>query len=224
MKTDPLQSRLLSIGLGVLLCMAAISPARAEAPAKPPGPPKVRVIVKENMVASKPGGTSAATPAAAATPARAQGAGGAAQAANAANAANAAADAEKYTRTTRKSFTIELVNLTTANMDVNVKTTFLGKDEVGKRDVVTEKTVENQLTLEPGKGGQFTTEEVGFTHTTAHRAEQKAGGAGGGAGGGGGGKAKIAPMIPASGHAYYGYKVEVFQGPDLVGTAVSDTH
>jgi hypothetical protein len=31
-------------------------------------------------------------------------------------------------------------------------------------------------------------------------------------------------MIPASGHAYFGYKVEVFQGEDLVGSAVSETH
>jgi hypothetical protein len=31
-------------------------------------------------------------------------------------------------------------------------------------------------------------------------------------------------MEPASGHAYFGYRVEVFQGNDLVGVEASETH
>ena len=91
-------------------------------------------------------------------------------------------DAEKFTRTTKKSLTIDVVNLTGAPMDVNVKTTFLAKDEApGKHEVLPEKTVENKLTLDPTKAGEFTTDEVSFTHTTAHRQvpQKSAGGKGG---------------------------------------------
>lgn len=206
-----------SLGFGFVAFALLLSPVRAEeAAAKMNGPAKVRVIVKENNPPVAAGATSAATPAAAggAKPA----AGGAQQ--NQAQAAANAADAEKFTRTTKKSLSVALVNLTAAPMDVTAKTTFLAKDEAGKHEVVTEKTVENKVTLQPGKAGEFTTEEVSFTHTAAHRSSQKPGGGGSG----GGGKPVASPMLPASGHAYFGYKVDVFQGNDLVGTAVSSGH
>jgi hypothetical protein len=99
----------------------------------------------------------------------------------------------------------------------------LGKDEAGKHEVLTEKTLENKLTLMPNRPESFTTEEVIFTHTAAHRGPApKAGGGAGGNGNKRGGP--IAPMEPASGHAYFGYRVEVFQGNDLVGVEASETH
>jgi len=127
----------------------------------------------------------------------------------------AASEADKFTRTTKKSLDIALVNLTTASMDVNVKTTFLAKDEAGKHEVLPEKTVDNKVTLQPGAPQSFTTEEVSFTHTAAHRPVVKAAKPTG--------RGPVATVEPASGHAYFGYKVEVFQGNDLVGTALSDT-
>ena len=208
------------IGLGILFGLAAAPLLAADATPHPAGPPKVRVMVKENNVMTKPGGTTAA-----ATPAPAAGAKGGQQKAAGAAQAESPLDAEKFTHTTKKTLTVDVVNLTAASMDVNVKTTFLAKDEAGKHEVLPEKTVDNRLTLEPSKSGEFTTEEVSFSHTAAHRESAARAGAGG-AGGWRHGrwKGKIAPMVPASGHAYVGYKVEVFQGPDLVGSAVSETH
>ncbi|WP_131989777.1 hypothetical protein [Chthoniobacter flavus] len=202
------------------LCLASVSALRAEAPATPAppklsGPPKVQVLVRENSVATAVGGSSAATPA----PGGAKG-GGKGQTPNPAQAAATALDAEKFTRTTKKTLTVTLVDVTGANMDVNVKTTFLGRDEAGKHEVVEEKTVENKVTLQPRKAQDFTTEEVSFTHTTAHHAAIKKGSGGAGAGG----RNAVSSMIPASGHAYYGYRVEVFQGQDLVGMASSEMH
>jgi hypothetical protein len=223
MKTVHSQSQLRRFGLGITLGLAAITFVHAQtpAPAKPSGPPKVRVIVKENTVASSPGGTSTATPAPAGAAKSPQGQGGKQGGAQA--AAQSALDAEKFTRTTKKTLTVELVNLTNASIDVTAKTTFLAKDEGGKHDVVEEKTVENKVTLQPGKSGVFTTEEIDFTHTAAHHAAPAKPGAGG-AGGAAGGRGKLAPLMPASGHAYFGYKVQVFQGSDLVGTAANETH
>lgn len=199
-------------------CLATIFTVRAETPATPAppklsGPPKVRVLVRENNVASAVGGGSAATPPAAGG----GGAKGASPQPNAAQAAASVLDAERFTRTTKKTLTVTLVNLTTASMDVTAKTTFLAKDEAGKHEMVEEKTLEKNVTLQPGKPEEFTTEEVSFTHTTAHYAPKKAGS-------GGGGRNAVSPMIPASGHAYFGYKVQVFQGQDLVGLAASETH
>jgi hypothetical protein len=172
------------------------------------------------MATSAAGGTSTPTPAPAGGAAPAPGA-GAPPAAGAALAAANAADADKYTRTTKKTLTVEVVNLTPASMDVTVKTSFLARDEAGKHEVLTEKTVENPVTVQPARSASFTTEEVSFTHTIAHRAPAppKAG-----AGTGKMAATAPAPMIPTSGHAYFGYKVEVFQGPDLVGTTASETH
>ena len=221
MKIHTSQFHLRAAGCGILFCLAAAPLMAVDATPHPAGPLKVRVMVKENNVASAVGGGTGATTPAAAGAAKAP-AGKPAPAAAA--QAPSELDAEKYTRTTKKSLTVDLVNLTGASMDVNVKTTFLAKDEApGKHDVIPEKTVENKLTLDPTRAGEFTTEEVPFTHTTAHRqVMQKPGGAGGK--GAASGKGAIAPMIPTSGHAYFGYKVEVFQGNDLVGSAVSDNH
>jgi hypothetical protein len=216
-----------SVGWGILLCLVPVTLVAVEStPAplsRPTGPLKVRVLVRDNNLATTAGGTNAS---ALAPVAAGPGAKQAAPPAPPAAQAMSAMDAEKYTRTTKKSLTIDVVNLTNAGMDVTVKTTFMAKDESGKHEVVPEKTVENKVTVLPGKSGQFTTEEVNFTHTTAHREAQKPGGGGGGGGKGGtGGKgAPLAQMIPASGHAYFGYKVEVFQGNDLVGMAASETH
>ncbi len=220
MKTHIPQFHFHATGFGILFCLAAAPLVAADATPHPAGPPKVRVMVKENNVATTTGGGSgaAATPPAAAAP---KGPGGQQVPAGAAQTPTAA-DAEKYTRSTKKSLTIDIVNLTGASMDVNVKTTFMAKDESGKHEVVPEKTVENKLTVEPTRAGEFTTEAVDFTHTSAHReAMPKPGGGGGGKGGG---KSPPAPMIPASGHAYFGYKVEVFQGNDLVGSTASENH
>jgi hypothetical protein len=158
---------------------------------------------------------SAATPA----PGAPKG-GGKGQSPSPAQTAANALDAEKFTRTTKKTLTVTLVDLTGANMDVNVKTTFLARDEGGKHEVVDEKTVENKATLLPGKAQDFTTEEVSFTHTTAHHAPPKRGNGGMG----GGGRNAISALLPASGHSYYGYRVEVFQGQDLVGMASNGMH
>ena len=115
---------------------------------------------------------------------------------------------DPYTHTANKNLTVMVGNTTTESLDVTVKVTFLGKDEAGKHEIVTEKTVENKLTLAPSKSETFTTEDVSFTHTSAHRVAPK-----------GGAKGAKPENIPASGHAYAGYKVEVFQGSDLVGSA-----
>jgi len=82
--------------------------------------------------------------------------------------------------------------------------------------------LENKVTLLPNRPESFTTEEVPFTHMTAHRgpAPKTGTGAGGTAKRGG----PIAPMEPACGHAYFGYRVEVFQGNDLVGVEASEIH
>ena len=183
--------------------------------AKPPaGPAKVRVIVQENNISATGGGglgTAAASPKASPAP------GNAPVATRSQQSAKDAATDDKYTHTSKKTLTVGVVNLTNAPMDVNVKSNFLGKDEGGKHEVVTEKTLEKTLTLQPGKPEQFTTEEVVFMHMTSHYPPQKAGA----------GKGKGGPpvkMEPASGHSYFGYKVEVFQGNDLVGTAVSANH
>ena len=218
MKTHTSQFHLRAAGCGILFCLAAAPLIGADATPKPAGPPKVRVMVKENNVATTTGGGSGAAttaPAAAAKPAP-----GAKQAPAAAASAPSTDDAEKYTHTTKKSLTIAVVNLTGASMDVNVKTTFMAKDEAGKHEVIPETTVENKLTLEPTKAGEFTTEEVPFAHTSAHRQAMPKPAAGAKPYG----KAPPAPMIPASGHAYFGYKVEVFQGNDLVGSAASENH
>lgn len=223
------QFHLRSIGFGILLCLAPASLVAADATPAPrlSGPPKVRVMVRENNIATTAGGTTAAaTPAPGGAPNRPQGPGGQQQPQPPPGAAqNSALDAERYTHTNKKSLTIDVVNLTKDGMEVTVKATFLAKDEAGKHEVLPEKTVENKLTLQPGRPGEFTTEEVSFSHTTAHYPPMQpgSGGGGGGRGGGRGGSGGGRPlqMVPASGHAYFGYKVEVFQGNDLVGSAMS---
>lgn len=112
-----------------------------------------------------------------------------------------------YTHTAKKTLFIALVNLTPQTMEITVKTTFLAKDEVG-HDIEVAKTVETKNTVMPGKPLEFATEEVSFQHMSAH-------------------KPKGPPpvkTIPASGQTYFGYKVEVFQGADLVGGTASATH
>jgi len=181
----------------------------------PPGPAKVRVIVQENNISATGGsglGGAAASPKASPPP------GNAPVATRAKESPKDAATDDKYTHTSKKTLTVGVVSLTTSPMDVTVKSTFLAKDEGGKHEIVSEKTVENKVTLQPGKPEQFTTEEVTFSHMTSHYPPQKAGT---GKGKGGGPPVK---MEPASGHSYFGYKVEVFQGNDLVGTAVSANH
>jgi hypothetical protein len=221
MRTHTHPSRFLSVVFGVFLGLALVPVARAQtATPAPAGPIKVRVLVQENMGGTAPSGSSAATPA----PIRPAAAAGQTPAPAAAKAAIAAADMKTYTRTSNKSFTITVVNITPASMDVIVKTNVLAKDEAGKHEVLTEKVLENKLTILPGKPNTFTTEDVTFTHTTAHRGPSPKAGGGGGGGGGGKKGGPIAPMEPASGHAYFGYKVEVFQGNDLVGSAASETH
>src|SRR5882724_11237180 len=146
MKTNPSQFHFRSVGLGILLGLVPVALIGAEAtpsPTRPSGPPKVRVLVKENSVATTAGATSgAATPAPAGAANRPQGQGGKQPGGAGAQAASAL-DAEKYTRTSKKTLTIDVVNLTTAGMEVTVKATLLGKDEAGKHEVLPEKTVEN---------------------------------------------------------------------------------
>jgi hypothetical protein len=213
--------------LSFLASLVAISTCHGEEAKRPAGPPKVRVIVKENNLATTAGGTGAASPTPAAGRAAPAKPGGQQQQQQGKGAgqnpqAMQAGDAEKYTRTTKKSLGIAVVDLTPAPMDVTVKTTFFAKDEGGKHETVVETTQEKKLTIQPGKAEEFTTEPVSFTHTAAHRDPPPKGS--GGSGGKGGGKSAPAPMIPASGHAYFGYKVEVMQGSDLVGTAASENH
>jgi len=216
MQTVFSQLHIPSFCLAALFCLVSLPSARGQASAPtaastpPPGPPKVRLIVKENNLMGTAGGLGGTT----ATPKPA------AQPGNAPVATlpkGAAEEADKYTHTTKKSLEIAVVNLTNASIDVNVKATFLARDEApGKHEIVPEKTVEKQLTLLPGKPQTYTTEEVGFTHTMSHRPPAKPGT----------GKGRVPPTTPepASGHSYTGYKVEVFQGNDLVGSAMSDTH
>jgi hypothetical protein len=192
---------------GLLLAAACSLLARAQAdPAS-----KVRVLVSENNIEAPLGGSAAATPA----PPPAAGQGGKKAAAPAASA-NFLADMQAYTHTARKSLTIQVMNVTNEPIDVTVKANFLGKDEAGKHDIVTESTLEKKLTLQPGQPQKYTTDEVAFTHTTAHRGPAPKGGAGM--------HGKPAPMEPASGHNYFGYKVEVVQGSNVVGSAVSENH
>jgi hypothetical protein len=214
MKTDIRPFRFHSLGLAALLSLTLLPLARAQAPTQAPGAPKVRVFVRENDGATVPGGATAATPA----PSKAGKAG--AGAAAGATQATSAEDAMNYTRTTRKSLSVDVVNITAAPMDVVVKSNFLAKDEAGTHGMVTEKTLENKLSLAPGKTERFTTEEVPFTHTAAHLGPKPKAAAGASAKG----RGPVSKMEPASGHAYFGYKVDVFQGGDLVGSAVSDSH
>jgi hypothetical protein len=100
-------------------------------------------------------------------------------------------------------------------MDLRVKTTFLGREEAGAHDVRAVKSTETKLTVVPGRTEEFDTAEVGFEHTSPHRSPAKAKV---------GGRPAAAPMTPASGLDYFGYKVEAFQGNDLVGSAESENH
>jgi hypothetical protein len=221
MKTVHPQLPFASLCLGAVFCLAALpavhgEPAAGGSPTPPPGPPKVRVMVRDNNIATTMGGLTAANAPApvAAGPAKP----GASPAKGAAAVKESVADLDKWTHTTKKSLTIDMVNMTNQPIDVNVKSTFLAKDETGKHEVMPEKTVENKVTLAPGKPAEFTTDEVDFTHTSMHRAPApKSSGAISK-------NPKPVPMEPASGHAYFGYKVEVFQGNDLIGSAVSDNH
>jgi hypothetical protein len=225
MKTVHPQLPFASLCLGAVLCLATLPAVHGEAtpgasPTPRPGPAKVRVMARDNNLATTMGGlTSANAPApVAAGPAKP----GPSPAKGAAVAVKeSVADLDKWTHTTKKSLTVEMVNLTTQSLEVNVKSTFLAKDEAGKHEVMPEKTVENKVTLEPGKPAQFTTDEVDFIHTAFHYppAPKNSGG-----GGGKGGKGPVVLPVPASGHAYFGYKIEVFQGNDLVGWAVSENH
>jgi hypothetical protein len=193
------------------LLLAVTGFGLAQAQAEPAS--KVRVMVSENNISSTPGsgtlgsGAGAATPPVAGKPAGQPGKSGAA---TPAASASFTADMQAYTHTTKKSLTIQVVNVTNDPIDVTVKATFLGKDEVGKHEVAPESTLEKKLTIQPGKPESYTTEEVSFTHTTAHRGAAP--------------KGKPAAMEPASGHSYFGYKVEVLQGSDVVGSAVSANH
>jgi len=202
--------------LCLTLLFCAASGALFHAQADPAS--KVRVIVNENNVpsggGSSTGGGGTATPAAAGKPAGPLGKAGATPAAA---AAGLFSEAQAYTHTTKKSLTIQVVNVTADPMDVTVKANFLAKDEAGKHEILTETTLEKKLTIQPGKPESYTTEEVPFTHTTAHHGPTPKGAAGGM-------HPKPAPMEPASGHNYFGYKVEVVQGSDVVGSAVSENH
>ena len=197
----------------LFLASSLLSPAQLSTPAPLPraaGPSKVRVLVTENMGEStvpKPSG--AAEPGA---PTAAPVAGKSAPKAGG-YAAKGAKEAI-YTHSTTKSLNVRVANLTPQPLDVTVKTTFLAKDEGDKNKIVTEKSVENKLTVVPGKSEEFKTEDVTFTHTTAHRQPMAGGGSLNGRG-------KIMPMEPASGHNYSGYKVEVYEGAVLVGSAAS---
>ena len=224
MKTVHPQLLFASLSLGAVFCLAALPAVHGEAaaggaPTPTPGPPKVRVMVRDNNIATTLGGLTAANAPApvAAGPAKP----GPSPAKGAAVAVKeSVADLDKWTHTTKKSLTIDMVNMTNQPVDVNVKSTFLAKDEgPGKHEVMPEKTVENKVTLVPGKPAQFTTDEVDFIHTAYHYPPPPKG-----SGGGGKGKAAIVLPVPASGHAYFGYKVEVFQGNELIGFAQSENH
>jgi hypothetical protein len=224
MKTVHPKLSFTSFCLGAALCLGALPAVHGEAtatagagsPTPPPGPPKVRVMVQDNNIATTKGGltaTNAAAPAPVATgPGKA-----AATPKGVVAVKESVADLDKWTHTTKKSLTIEMGNLTAQPIDVNVKSTFLAKDEAGKHDVMPEKTVENKVTLVPGKAAQITTDEVDFIHTAFHHPPPPKTG-------GGGKNAPITLPVPASGHAYFGYKVEVFVGNDLGGSAVSENH
>ena len=118
-----------------------------------------------------------------------------------------------YSHTNNKSLSISLVNTARQDLKLNVKITFLAQDQGGNHEIVAEKTVESGRTIAAGKSDVFTTDEVSFTHTSAHREAPKTGAGGGGPAPG---------LTPASGHIYAGYKVEVFRGSEIVGTASSD--
>ena len=118
-----------------------------------------------------------------------------------------------YSHTNNKSLSISLVNTARQDLRLKVKVTFLAQDQGGNHEILGEKTIESEKTIAAGKSDLFTTDEVSFTHTSAHREAPKAGAPGGG-------PASI--LTPASGHIYAGYKVEVFHGGDIVGTASSD--
>lgn len=112
---------------------------------------------------------------------------------------------DMYTHSTNHSLTIAVVNTTRESLELTIKATFLGKDEGGKHEVGPDKTLEKKVTLEPGKSEEYTSEEVTFTHTSAHRTAPA-------------GKGGKPTNVPASGKQYVGYKVEVYSGNDLVGS------
>lgn len=112
---------------------------------------------------------------------------------------------EMYTHSSNHSLTITLVNTTKESLDLTVKTTFIVRDEGGKHEVGPDKPIEKKVTLEPGKSEEFTTDEVTYSHTSAHRIAPA-------------GKGAKATNVPASGKQYVGYKVEVYSGNDLVGS------
>ncbi len=231
MKTVLPQLPFASLCLGAVFCLAALPTVHGEAaaaaaggsPTPVPGPPKVRVMVRDNNLATTMGGLTAANATAPAPVAVGPAKPGASPAKGTTAPVvvkESTADLDKWTRTTKKSLTVDMVNMTNQPIDVNVKSTFLAKDESGKHEVMPEKTVENKVTLQPGKPAQITTDEVDFVHTAYHLPlpPKSSGGAKGG------GKGTVVVPVPASGHAYFGYKVEVFLGNDLIGSAVSDNH
>jgi hypothetical protein len=227
MKTVYPQLPFASLCLGAVFCLAAlpaVEGAGAAAGASPtpvPGPPKVRLMVRDNNIATTLGGLTATNaPAPVATGPAKPGPSPAKGTTAPVAVKESVADLDKWTHTTKKSLTVDMVNMTNQPIEVNVKSTFMAKDEAGKHEVMPEKTVENKVTLQPGKPAQFTTDEVDFIHTAYHLPPppKSSGGAKGG------GKGTVVLAVPASGHAYFGYKVEVFLGNDLIGSAVSENH
>jgi hypothetical protein len=198
----------------LLLALSLVGRAQVSHAVGPVGPAKVRILVTENTgdtTAGKPGatpepGAPAAAPVAGKTPPKAYGTGK--------GAAAVAASEAMYTHSVTKSLSIRVSNLTTQPLDITLKTTFLAKDEGNKHEVVTEKAVENKVTIVPGQSQELKTEDVTYTHTAAHRPRSATGGSLRG-------RAPIIPMQPASGHTYSGYKVEAYAGAEMVGSANS---
>jgi hypothetical protein len=183
--------------LGVIVALAAFHSTLSAAD-------KVRIFVEAVQGKTAPGEKSATTPKAPADKGRKE-------------TTPKATGFDPYTHTTSKALTVSLANMTQEPLEaLSVKCTFLARAEP-KHEIVTEKQVEQKVTLAPGKSDKFTTEEVSYSHTTAHRPAPQKGGAAGQAGKTSGAKAPA--MEPASGHSYAGWKVEVYQGNDLIGTA-----
>lgn len=122
---------------------------------------------------------------------------------------------DMYTHSSSKALTVSVSNGTKEDLgELSVKVAFLAKAEP-KHDVVTAKDHEQKVTLAAGKAEKFTTPEVTFAHTSAHRPPAVKGAKPG---------TKAPAMEPASGQSFSGWKVEVFQGSTLVGSATGQSN
>lgn len=109
-----------------------------------------------------------------------------------------------------KKLTIRLTNHTAETMtDLEVKVTFYARDLTADRDVA-EKTLKIKASVAPRRDATVTTDAVTFTYTPDHGVQVK------------GRRGRVSSKrVPASGHRYAGYSIEISNKTALVGESYS---